>query len=219
MPEESKSLIPLEELGVKTQEDKEIDALTRTSEFLPQVRVYGSESSIVKEQKFPMGHLGLYVSADNIIDLGEQFDCLAIAFRPRATIIAGDQPVSYYEIESKEFQEVKDRAMAKEQSYLAGLEYLLWFPDISKYGLFLMGNPTLRRESPNLKALVGGAATVKIKLIKTAKFTWHGVSVFQCTTPFELPPMEEIREQVANFNKPKSSQVELADDNESSRAR
>jgi hypothetical protein len=131
--EEPKDLIPQDTLPLATREGDDIDALTRTSEFLPQLRVYGSEATIVKEGKFPMGHFGLYFSPENIIDLGEQFDCLVVDWRPRASIVSGDTPISFFgkfndetsEWEySKEFVEIKNRAMGKEKGYPHGQSYV-----------------------------------------------------------------------------------------------
>lgn len=212
MADENKQLIPLDKLGIKTEENKELDALTRTSDFLPQVRVYGSETNIVKEGKFPMGHFGMYFSADKIIDLGEEVDTLIVAYRARASIVTGDTPVNFYEINSKEFGEVKDKAMLGEQGYLAGLEFLIWFPNVKGFGLFLFGNKTLRRESANVRACVGAAATLKVKLIKSAKWTWHGASCFPCSNPLDLPPQESLVEEVEKFKNPKSSDVEFVNE-------
>jgi hypothetical protein len=222
-PEEPTNLVPQEILPVAERDTGDIEALTRTSEFLPQLRVYGSEANIVKEGNFPMGHFGLYFSPENIVDLGEQFDCLVTDWRPRASIVSGDTPISFFgkfnsetkEWEySKEFIEIKDRAMGKEKGYLVGLEYLVWVPAIQKFGLFLMGNPTLRRESSNVKALIGKGATFKIKLIKTSQYTWHGCTVSQCHTPFDVPSVEVITDEIAKFRTPQDSAVEMADDDE-----
>jgi hypothetical protein len=227
MSNETRDLISAETLNIAERDTDDIASLTRTSDFLPQLRIYGSEATIVKESKFPMGHFGLYFSPENIIDLGEQFDCLVVDWRPRASIVAGDTPISFFGKfvdgqwgYSKEFEEVKNRAMGKEKGYLVGLEYLIWFPEVSKFGLFLMGNPTLRRESANVKAFVRKAATLKIKLIKTSQYTWHGCTCFECTTPFDAPDEETLIEEIGKFREPKDSQVELVDDSsESGRAR
>jgi hypothetical protein len=225
--EEDKDLVVIEGLDLAERESTEIDSFTRTSEFLPQIRIYGSEATIVKEGKFPMGHFGLYVSAASVIDLGEQFDYLAVDWRPRASIVSGESPISFFgrfkdgEWQfSKEFIEVKNRAMSKQQGHLSGLEFLLWLPAIEKFGLFLMGNPTLRRESPNVKALMLKPATLKVKLIKTTKFTWHGCTVFNCTTPFNAPDSAVTNAEVAKFRNPIDSEVEFDDSGSgSSRAR
>lgn len=217
--EESTNLVPKNLLPVAERDTGDIETLTRTSEFLPQVRVYGSEANIVKEGKFPMGHFGLYFSPEKVVDLGEQFDCLVVDWRPRASIVSGDTPISFFgkfngkEWEySREFVEIKNRAMSKDKGYLVGLEYLLWVPSVQKYGLFLMGNPTLRRESSNVKALIGEVATLKIKLIKTSQYTWHGCTVSQCHTPIDAPDEEAITEEIMKFRDPQDSAVEMADD-------
>lgn len=219
--DEPTDLIPQEVLPIAERDTGDIDALTRTSEFLPQLRVYGSEANIVKEGKFPMGHFGLYFSPENIVDLGEQFDCLVADWRPRASIVSGDTPISFFgkfnnetkEWEySKEFIEIKNRAMNKEKGYLVGLEYLVWIPSVGKFGLFLMGNPTLRRESANVKALIRKAVTLKIKLIKTSQFTWHGCKASECHTPIDVPDLDTLTDEVLKFRDPQDSAVEMADD-------
>ena len=215
-------MIPVEGLGLAPLAGGGLEELTRTSDYLPQLRVYGSSNDIVKSGDFPMGHFGLYFAKDNVVDLTEQFDCLVIYARPRACVITGDTPVNFYGKSvdgkweySKEFEEIKARAMAggqNNQGYMCGLEYLLWLPDVSKFALFLMGNPTLRRESNKVLGLIGKAATFKIKLIKTAKYTWHGCSCFQCSTPFSnVPSTEDIKVQVEKFLNPEESEVELAE--------
>lgn len=229
MNAEEGKIINLESFGVPARTDEGIDALTRTSDYLPQLLVYGASSDIVKEGKFPMGHFGLYFSQDNIVDLGEVIDCLVIDWRPRASILAsGGQPLSWYGRLNSEtnqweysdtFLNVKDRSMAKEKGFAAGLEYLFWIPSAEKFALFLMGNPTLRRESSNVKALTGGAVTLKVKFIKGSKYSWHGASAFKCTTPFDLPSEDAIKDEVLKFREPKDSEMELTDDSDSSRAR
>jgi len=207
------------------KQDESITSLTKTADYLPQIRIYGSEAEIVKEGKFPMGHLGCYFSQDNVVDLDTECDFLVVAYRPRASLFGGDQPISYYGkivdgdwSYSTSFLDTKKRAMAKEKSYLVGLEFLLWVPTIKTFALFFMGTPTLRRESPNLLALEGKAAILKIKLIKTAKYTWHGVEIVECKVPFDLPEAETLQVQVNKFYKPEDSAVELATES-SDRAR
>ena len=216
----SNELVPAKELNLATPESLDkFDSLTKTSDFLSQLRVYGSESSIVKEGQFPMGHLGLYFAQNNIVDLGTSTNVLVVSARPRASVVVGEQPVSFYNYDSPEFTDVKDKAFAKMPGYLVGLEYLLYFPSIQKFGLFLMGSTTLRRESANLKALIGQPATITIKLIKTTKYTWHGVQIFPCSTPFDPPDMEALKDIAETFNNPVESKVELAPEQSSGRAR
>lgn len=216
----STDLINLNEIGIAQQDDKALTELTQAGDYLPALRVFGSESGIVKEGSFPMGHFGLYFSKDKILDLSEQIDVLVIAYRPRASIMmSDDQPINYFDPENANFINVKDKAKAKTQGYLAGLEYLLWFPSVQHFGLFFMGNTTLRRESSNVKGYVGKAATLKIKLIKSKQYTWHGCETLSCDAPFQVPPNEAIKEVYdSKFANPKDSEVNIAEE-ETDRAR
>lgn len=220
------SLIQKESLGLDVPDDNDIESLTKTSVYLPQIRVYGSSTDAVKEGKMPMGHLGLYISSDSIVDLGEQFDSLALAWRPRSSSVGGDSPINFYGQlvdskweYSKGFTDFKTRAMSKEKGYLAGLEFLMYIPTLKKFALLFMGNPTLRREGANVKALIGCGVTLKVKLIKTTTYTWHGCDVFECTTPFDLPSDNDIKDQMVEFRKPKDSNVEFVDEPQGSTGR
>jgi len=220
MSDENGYLIPIEGLGLKPLDGGDIEVLTRTSAYLPQIRVYGASNDVVKAGEFPMGHFGLYFSKDNLVDLTEQFDCLVIYARPRACIIGGDTPVNFYDTSTPEFKEVQAKAMSKQnQGFLCGLEYLTWIPSVSKFALLLMGNPTLRRESEKVKALIGKAATLKIRFIKSkAGYSWHGATVMPCTTPMgNLPDTEDIKKELEKFNSPEDSKVELAEEEERKR--
>jgi hypothetical protein len=214
----SQELIPLDKFAMEVKEDDNLDFLTKTSDYLPQIRVYGGSSDIVKEGNFPIGHFGLYFNKDQIIDLEEQFDCLICAFRPRACILGSDSPISFYgkfengiwDCSSAEFNAIKDKSYIGEKGYLCGLEYLLWLPEPSCFALFLMGNKTLRNESKNVKGLWRQAATFKIKFLKNTKGSWHGCSVFTCSTPMEVP--EKINSELEKFYNPPESDVELVEE-------
>jgi len=224
MSEEPKAapLIPLADLGLAPADamDTELDSLTKTSDFLPQVRVYGADTNVVKEGKFPLGHLGLYHSSEKIIDLGKECDVLNFAARPRATILA-DTPVSYYDYNSAEFATVLGKAKQGKRGYLAGLEYLLWIPSVESYGLFLMGNKTLRRESAVMKSFIGEATILVCGLCRSTEYTWHGAKCLPCSTPHALPDREGMLKVIEDFKNPVGSDQKLAkeDDNPSGRER
>ncbi len=211
----SEELIPLADLGIESPEELsgELDILTKTSDFLPQIRIYGSENKLVKAKKFPMGEFGLYHSSDNVDELGEEFDLVCIAARPRASIIE-DTPVSYYDFKSDSFQQVKDKALAKVESFLVGFEFLTWIPSFSRFALFYMGSITLRRESPSMKSLIGKGASLKIILIEGKKYTWHGCKCFPCSAPLTVPDTDDLKRELHKFKNPPASEVEVVKDDE-----
>jgi hypothetical protein len=220
----SNALINVNELGIGQQteeQQKAIAELTKAGSYLPQLRIYGGNNEIVKEGKFPVGHFGLYYSRDKVVDLNTDIDVLVVAFRPRASIIMSDEnPINYYDIASGNFVDTKDKAVAKVQGYQAGLEYLIYISNVEEFAMFFMGSPTLRRESDNVKAAIGHAVTLKIKFIKTNKFSWHGCETLKCDVPFNIPDGEIIKETYDKyFAKPKDSEVNVAPEGEEARAR
>jgi hypothetical protein len=221
----SNALIDLNDLGIaKRSEDQEraLSELSKSSDYLPALRVYGSAATIVKQGKFPQGHFGLYFSADKILDLGPQTDVLVIDYRPRASIMLSEEaPISFFNPESETFIAVKEKGQQKVQGYMYGLEYLLWIPSVKHFGCFFMGNPTLRRESENVKSSVGGAVTLKIKFIPSKQYGgWHGAEALACDTPFDIPSKEEIMEvHSTKFANPVDSQVKMAEADQSGRVR
>jgi len=223
MSEETKApLIPLADLGLAPADamEGELDTLTTTSDFLPQLRVYGADTNIVKEGKFPLGHLGLYHSSEKIVDLTKVCDVLNFAARPRATILA-DTPVSYYDFASKEFATILAKAKQGKRGNLAGLEYLIWIPSVKEFALFLMGNKSLRRESAIMKSFIGEAATLTCELLRNTEFTWHSAKCSPCSTPHALPDPELMAKTIAEFKNPIGSEQKLVnkDDEASGRER
>ena len=223
----STNLINFDELGIQETDEQAQAEFTSSGSYLPSLRVYGSASTIVKESKFPQGHFGLYFTADKILDLGEQVDVLIIHYRPRASIMLSDeQPISYFNPESANFNEIKTKAQIKgkdkPQGYMFGLEYLLWVPSVQHFSLFFMGTPTLRRESSDVLALKGNSATFKIKFIPSKQYGgWHGMETLSCDAPFEIPPNDVIKNvYYSKFANPRDSEIHVTDEgDEADRAR
>lgn len=219
----SNELVNLSDLGIEVpEENKELAELSKSAiTYLPQLRVYGSEADIVKEGNFPMGHLGLYFNKENIVDLGKETNILVIHFRPRAAILlSGEPPTNFYDIKSNNFQDIVEKAKNRISGHQFGLEYFMYFFAIEKFGLFFMGNATLRRESDNVKSHTGKAITLEVKLIKDKKHTWHGCMTLSCDAPVKMPSKEDIVDNYNTyFTNPKDTDLDLVDDSSEERAR
>lgn len=220
----AKDLIKLSDYGIAEQYDEVVLAgLSKSAEYLPQLIVPQGSSGLVKQGKFPIGHWCLYYARDKQVDLDEQFDCIVLANRPRASLmVKDDQPISYYTPESANFELIKTMSIdKKEQGYLAGLEYLLWIPSINEFALFFMGNTSLRRESGNVRSHLGKPITLKIKFVAYRKGDFHACEVIGCDTPLEPPPKDEAKRVYSEiFANPVDSEVNLAEDSgEPERAR
>jgi hypothetical protein len=210
----------LDQLPVSQYSDDVFDKVASGSGFLPRLMLYGSNSNLVKEEKVQIGY-SLVTGKDSYTYLGRECNILPLGWRPKAMEI-GDSVITSHDISSIEFQRIKARAdNEKDSGCMYGPEYLVWIPDLKKFATFLMGSTTSRNESPKLKALLKDkkAATLKTKLYSNKDYKWHGPEVIACSTPFDLPVLEEILEVVNTFNNPKESDVEGVDPEQAGTAR
>jgi hypothetical protein len=205
----------------KYADDKAFAAVASGSGFLPRLQLFGAGSELVKKGKFPMGHYGLVRSKDQVEDMTTSCVALAITWRAKALRIDGDDILNFFDPEHPEFKKIQVESEEKDSGCLFGPEFLLWLPESqpSTYTTFFCGSKTTRREAPNLKGLLGKACTLKMHLIETKKYSWHGPIITPCSTPFALPSFEEIKSVADKFSNPPESEVEVAVTSDEDRAR
>ena len=191
----------------QAQGDDVFGAISTAGGYLPRVQLYGASSEAVKESKIPMAHFGLTLSKENIVDLGKEFDALPIVWRAKAMEL-GEQILNYYDPYSPEFKRIQELSDVKDSGCMYGPEYLIWVPSQKKFATFFCNSKTARRAAPKLRDKLGCATTFKAVYIKTDKYAWHGPDFLNCSTPFELPDMDDIAEETAKFNNPPKSEVE-----------
>jgi hypothetical protein len=202
--------VPSDMPVAKYADDKSFDIVASGSGFLPRVQLFGGSSGPCKEGKIGIGRFGLVPNKDTIHDLTQQFDCLVIAWRPKAMRIGGGTVHVVYNPQSEDFKKIQNEADVQDSGCMFGPEFLLVIN--GKFCTLFMSSKTMRREAPNLRTLVGGAATIAARLIKTQRYTWHGPAVSKCSTPLtNLPTVEEIKEQAQKFGNPPEQDVEAAD--------
>lgn len=192
-------------------DDKTFNELATSGGFLPRVQLFGSNSDLAKEGKIPMGTYGFVTSKEQVIPLGAEVDVLPICYRPKALDMSGDDVLSSYDPNSDLFHEIVRKADVQNSSCSFGPDFLIWVPSQHAFATMMFGSKTARREAPNLKALLGKAATLKVKLASNSQFKWHAPVVTGCSTPFDLPLIEDIQEQADKFNKPEEKVVVTVD--------
>lgn len=194
--------------------------IVKSGDYLPRCQLFGSNTNACKEGKIPIAHFGIVPNKETIIDIGERFDCAVLGWRPRAIRINGDSIDNYYDPKDKEFIKVQEESDVKDSGCMFGPEFLLWIPAEKQFVLMHFNNKTARRVAPEMLGKVGKAATLKSKLIKTDKYTWHGPEILACTTPIApLPTAEEVMAQVEKFNNPVASTTETIDPKDAAAAR
>lgn len=190
--------------------DEVFNTVAVSSGYLPYIQLYGGTSEAVKRQKIGIGRYGLVRSKDNIEDLTVAVDILVLSWRPRA-MQTGDEMLSIYNSTSPEFKKIMEKSEIKDSGCMFGPEFLIWLPSAKPtcFATFFMSSKTSRRESPNLRALMGKPATLKAQLIETKKYMWHGPVVVPCSTPFDIDFEIAERDEVMNkFNNPLETEVE-----------
>ena len=213
----SNELVPQELTKPLTTQSFSDVAASLKKAYLARLQLFGSKSDACAKGKIGIGRWGLVLD-DNIIDLGPEIDAVFISWRAKALQIATDGVFVDYDPESALYLKIKELSTVKDSGCMYGHEFLLWIPNQNQFVTYHMSSKTARRESKKLEPLLGKAATFRIKLIDppNTRHVWHGPVITGCSTPLEVPPLEEIEERVKVFQNPPKSEVELADNNDDS---
>jgi hypothetical protein len=212
-------LIPMDQLSVggelATVGDDDFDDVILSSSFLARIQLFGANSDAVKEEKIGQGRFGLVRSKDDVEDLGKNLDCLPLAWRLKAMQIVDGEVFSNFDHQSDEFKRIQAESEEQDSGCMYGVEFLLWLPELGVYVTYFLSSKSSRREAKPLRGLIGKGATIEAKLVKTKRYSWHAPKVVACSTPFsELPDPNKMKEELAKFNNPNSSDTEGATDEE-----
>lgn len=172
-----------------------------SQQFVPYIQLLGSNSRIVKQGKFPMGHFGLGLD-QKLNDLGDEFICLPVAWRSKA--VRFDPLMMVYDTEDPDFQALKEEAGKKDSGCVYGPEFLLWLPDFSTLATYLLGSKTGRREAKNVYTFLGHACKMRSHYIedKRTGYSWHGMKVDAFGGDIALPEWESVMPQIESFKNP-----------------
>lgn len=203
--------------GLSAQDFADISSSVR---FLPRIQLYGASSKVVKTGKFPVGHYGLTINRDQIIDLGESVDCLPLQVRAKAMDMSDDKNiVSIYDKNAPAFKEIAERSKTKNSSCMYGPEFLIWLPSLERYATLYFYNPTMRNSAGDLYLLLGKGATMGVRFIEDKTYGgWHGPTVDKCSTVTSPDDREMMAQQIDLFNNPpKEKDLEPAPPEDSDR--
>lgn len=214
------SLVPADIQKQALAKNESFDAMVSGGDYLARFQLFGSKSDACAEGKIGIGHYGL-VKDDKITDIGQEVDVLVVAYRPKAVQTTDVFIVDYHpdivdgEITNPTFKRIKDASTVKDSGCMYGPEFLLWVPSVQQFATYHMNSKTSRRESRNMEPLIGGAATMKSKLIEAGRYKWHGPVVVACTGGLDpLPTDEQLRMEFEKFNNPPRNVIETVDETE-----
>lgn len=218
------ALVPQDVVGGELAPEGTFDSLVSGGDYLPALRLFGSKTDACAEGKIGIGHYGL-LKDDKITDLGIEVDVVLISWRPKAVSTGEDFLIDYHPeiidgvITNPIFKKIVDLAGTRDSGCMYGPEYLVWVPSADTFALLHMNSKTNRREARNMEPLHGKAATLKSKLIKQGKYTWHGIVTIPCSAPIDVPPEDTIRDEWTKFQNPPRNEVEVAEEGGEERAR
>lgn len=207
----STSLIPQDLHGEsKYGGEKALTQVSKTGDWLPYIQLMGSSSEKVKAGQFPMGHFALSENQTNL-DLGAEFDCVVIAWRPKAMCF--NDMTTHFDPDSDMFKAYEEKAKEKNSGYGAGAEFLLWIPQVMRLATYFMANKGGKREAPNVRSFIGQGMTLKAEFVPSTKrnpHSFHAPKAFACNLDLQLPDWDEVKPQIDKFKNPPASDTELA---------
>ena len=206
-----------DETAVSKYSEDDYALASKAGSYLPRLQLMTSNSKECKKTDgFPINHYAL-VSGKNLTDLGTEVDVLVVEWRPKA-IEMGDSIIIENDPKSDEFKRIQAKADEKNSNCMFGPEYLVFIPGLKEWATFFMGSKSARNESGNMKTRLRKAATIKSQELSNKSYEWQAPSVVSCSTPFEVPPQEDIMEQRETFLNPPEPEV-TKDTDEDSRER
>jgi hypothetical protein len=205
-------LVPLGTLAVsKYSGDEAFGELASSASFLPRIMLMQSSSEPVKDDKARPGCYVLIQGKDQVIDLTKEFACVPLAWRPKAMNMSNlEQIITVYDHTDIEFKKIMELSEQPNSNCMYGPEYLVWIPDLQVFATFFMSSKTSRRAAPQVKALLGRAATLKSEKIVAKKFSWFGPVVTICSRSVTPPQLEAVNREVDKFNNPPAKESEAA---------
>lgn len=210
---DDESLVQLTgEAAIEKFTPEDFDAAAKSGSFLSRLQLMTANTDKVKGGEFPANHYAL-VKNQNFIDLGPEVDCLNLAFRPKAIEMGDEIVITVFDVKNPEFIRIQEKAGEPGLTgAMSGPEYLVYIPGQKEFATLFLGSKTARREAPNVQSRIGKAMTLKSKKITTKKYTWFGLIVTSCSTPFDLPEQVEMEENVIKFNNPPVQEIETVEE-------
>ncbi len=201
------------------------------SAFLPRVQLV-TKGKFVDKGKIAPGHYGVPAGDDDITDLGESIDVLALAVRNKALDTTCDPPLAVFDSEDEVYQDIEARAGEKDSGCMFGPSFLFFERNTGTFYEFFCGNKSSRMEAGTIgqhlpvsesqaeqfgiEAKGPSAFTLRAKYIERKNYSWHAPQVGKCSTPIvNLPAIETVVEEINKFLNPETNGPEIANAEES----
>ena len=204
--------------------------LAKGVDYAKSLKLYTKGKAIDKGLIAP-GRYGVYVSKEEITDLGTSIDLVVWARRPFAIDMSDKENiVRNYDPTSDAFADIRERSKEKNSGRQCGVEFLVFERATGEFYVWFCGSKSTLRAASELYGYMSvDEATAEangeeprgplpvscgVRLIE-GQFSYHVPTLNKCSTPFtNLPEEVVIVEQITKFLNPKTDNVEEADESE-----
>lgn len=191
--------------------DDTFDDLAKIGDYLPYLKLCGSNTEEAKRGIIPIGNHAL-IRGKKVVDMGKTVQCWICAWRPMSLLTTGDKPVAFFNPNSDGFKKIREIAATGKfgDGALCGPQFLLFIPG-QGFATYFMASKTAKNEAPNLKGLIDKCAIIGSKFIENKTYSWHGPTVVESSQQFETPEAQEYMETLNAFKNPPETDVQLVD--------
>lgn len=166
--------------------------------FLQKIKI---GQGLTKEVQKKLAETGDFIFGfgDQQVVLGPKFQCVVGPYRAHALHLVDDNEVEAesFNDQSDCFKRIERRARAGKaqweqgESAMYGLDFLLWLPSISQFGVYFFCKTAREAAKPLLAAGPGRLATFETVLAETKKFSWYKPSITAIEDATGSPPAPE----------------------------
>lgn len=237
----STSLVPVDFSQLPSTQigsDEDYAALGKSTQYLSRLQLYTKGGAIDKGLIKP-GHYGIPGSGDEIVDLGDSIDILALARRPKALDMSDrEQLITSYDLNSDEFKRIQAKSAEKESGCMYGTSFLVFERSSARFLEFFCGSKSLRNASKDIfpkmqltQADIEARGlqnvephgpipfTLKSKLVQN-KFSWHVPVVLDCSVPIKiLVSQADFDAEIKRFLNPKAEETEVVTESDTKKKR
>jgi hypothetical protein len=194
--------------------DTLLSEIAKSRVFLPYIKIASAQAKEVTKDKIcSAGDFLMTRGKDDVVKLGDRFECVPLAFRVKTTVFTKDDKVlAYYDPESKEFKDAREKSKVFDNGCMFGVECLLWVPEHETFATWFAYNVTALNEVNSIRSRTGQLSILKTKFIESKKFSWYGPQILPCSNPYKEPDLNLAASTIKEFNNPKSSEVEVAEE-------
>lgn len=194
------------------------DDLDKNDSVLGRLQLY-SKGLVCDRGIIEPGHFGIPEGHFQITDLGRTVDVLPYARRPKAIDMTDlERVIISHDPESSDFKRIAAASSEKETHYMYGVSFLFYERKSRRFLEFFCGSrssrPQAKKFYPHLpltaadiqtRCLQGIAPhgafplTLKSRLVKKGKYSWHVPEIVDCAKRIDPPTTEQIDREIMRF--------------------